>query len=78
MKRAPLLVLAGTAAGFVGVLSFHTRPAALTLPAERNRQEPGPDARGHAVGHAVGAWWARAPSAAPWARASSSATECWT
>ena len=25
MKRAPLLVLAGTVAGFVGVLSFHTR-----------------------------------------------------
>ena len=33
MKRAPLLVLAGTAAGFIGVLSFHTRPATLTLPA---------------------------------------------
>jgi len=27
MKRAPLLVLAGTVAGFIGVLSFHTRPA---------------------------------------------------
>ena len=26
MKRAPLLVLAGTVAGFVGVLTFHTRP----------------------------------------------------
>ena len=32
MKRAPLLVLAGTAAGFIGVLSFHTRPATLTVP----------------------------------------------
>ena len=32
MKRAPLLVLAGTVAGFVGVLSFHTRPATLTQP----------------------------------------------
>jgi uncharacterized protein with FMN-binding domain len=31
MKGAPLLVLAGTVAGFAGVLSFHTRPA--TLPA---------------------------------------------
>jgi len=29
MKRAPLLVLAGTVAGFIGVLSFHTRPAGL-------------------------------------------------
>jgi FMN-binding domain len=34
MKGAPLLVLAGTVAGFAGVLGFHTRPAALTaLPA---------------------------------------------
>jgi uncharacterized protein with FMN-binding domain len=32
VKRAPLLVLAGTAAGFIGVLSFHTRPAPLTQP----------------------------------------------
>jgi FMN-binding domain len=33
MKRAPLLVvLAGTAAGFIGVLGFHTRPGALTVP----------------------------------------------
>jgi len=31
MKRAPLLVFAGTAAGFIGVLSFHSRPATLTL-----------------------------------------------
>lgn len=28
MKRAPLFVLAGTVAGFVGVLSFHSRPGA--------------------------------------------------
>src|SRR5450755_26619 len=36
MKRAPLFVLAGTAAGLAGVLSFHTRPltsAALASPA---------------------------------------------
>jgi uncharacterized protein with FMN-binding domain len=32
MKRAPLLVLAGTVAGFVGVLTFHTRPVSATLP----------------------------------------------
>jgi FMN-binding domain len=29
MKRAPLLVLGGTVAGFIGVLSFHTRSAEL-------------------------------------------------
>jgi uncharacterized protein with FMN-binding domain len=33
MKRAPLLVLAGTVAGFAGVLGFHTRPTALAAPA---------------------------------------------
>jgi uncharacterized protein with FMN-binding domain len=36
MKRAPLFVLAGTIAGFAGVLSFHTgpvTPAALAVPA---------------------------------------------
>lgn len=32
MKRAPLLVLAGTVAGFVGVLTFHTRPVSATTP----------------------------------------------
>lgn len=42
MKRAPLLVLAGTAAGFIGVLSFHTRPAALTLPAAGTSASPSP------------------------------------
>lgn len=42
MKRAPLLVLAGTAAGFIGVLGSHTRPAALTLPgAGANGGNPG-------------------------------------
>ena len=29
MKRSPLFVIAGTAAGFAGMLSFHTHPAAL-------------------------------------------------
>jgi|CZKT01.1.fsa_nt_gi uncharacterized protein with FMN-binding domain len=28
MKRAPLFVLAGTVAGFAGILGFHTRPPA--------------------------------------------------
>ena len=32
MKRAPILVLAGTVAGFVGVLTFHTRPVSATTP----------------------------------------------
>jgi hypothetical protein len=42
MKRAPLLVLAGTAAGFLGVLGFHTHPATLTLPgAGANGGNPG-------------------------------------
>ena len=27
MKRAPVFVLAGTVAGFVGIVSFHSRPA---------------------------------------------------
>ncbi len=35
MKRAPLLVLAGTVAGFIGVLSFHTRPADLVTSGTR-------------------------------------------
>ena len=34
MKRAPLLVLAGTVAGFVGVLTFHTRPVSATTPGQ--------------------------------------------
>jgi uncharacterized protein with FMN-binding domain len=41
MKRAPLLVFAGTVAGFVGVLSFHTRPATVTLPASGPGASPG-------------------------------------
>ena len=42
MKRAPLLILAGTAAGFLGVLGLHTRSAALALPgAEANGGNPG-------------------------------------
>ena len=34
MKRAPLLVLTGTVAGFVGVLTFHTRPVSATTPGQ--------------------------------------------
>ena len=40
MKRAPLLVLAGTVAGFVGVLSFHTRPETMTQPASGTGGNP--------------------------------------
>jgi uncharacterized protein with FMN-binding domain len=32
MKRAPLFVLAGTVAGFAGVLGFHSRPASSAAP----------------------------------------------
>jgi hypothetical protein len=41
MKRAPLLVFAGTVAGFIGVLSFNARPAPLTLPASATGGDPG-------------------------------------
>lgn len=34
MKRAPLLVLPRTVAGFVGVLTFHTRPVSATAPGQ--------------------------------------------
>lgn len=41
MKRAPLFVLAGTVAGFVGFLGFHTRPATLTaLPGSAGQAGP--------------------------------------
>jgi len=40
MKRAPLLVLAGTVAGFTGVLVFHTRPATLMQPAAGTGANP--------------------------------------
>jgi len=41
VKRAPLLVFAGTVAGFIGVLGFHTQPAPLTLPSGRTGGNPG-------------------------------------
>jgi uncharacterized protein with FMN-binding domain len=61
MKRAPLLILAGTVAGFAGVLGFHTRPAALASPAPgasgqhptpqtTSGVQPGPGAVRSAVG----------------------------
>ena len=50
MKRAPLFVIAGTIAGFAGVLSFHTRPAApAALPGAASHRaggaQPGKQAR---------------------------------
>ncbi len=45
MKRAPLLVLAGTAAGFIGVLSFYTRTTGLvTSPVGGGTSGPAPAA----------------------------------
>jgi uncharacterized protein with FMN-binding domain len=41
VKRAPLLVLAGTAAGFIGVLGFHTRSVTLTPSADGTAGNPG-------------------------------------
>jgi len=41
MKRAPLLVFAGTVAGFIGVLSINARPAPLTLSASGTGADPG-------------------------------------
>jgi hypothetical protein len=41
VKRAPLLVLAGAVAGFIGVLGFHTRPATLTPSAGTTAGTPG-------------------------------------
>ena len=61
MKRAPLLVLAGTVAGFAGVLGFHTRSPALASPAPgasgrhaAARTTPGVKAGPGAVRSAVG------------------------
>ena len=41
MKRAPI-VIAGTIAGLVAVLEFHTTPASLTLPAQAGTGAGGP------------------------------------
>jgi len=40
MKRAPLLLFAGTAAGFIGVLGFHVRQAPPTAVAPRTASGP--------------------------------------
>jgi len=55
MKRAPLLVLAGTVAGFAGVLTFHTRPVSATTPAATGSGAPASPATTPA----------RSPAAAP-------------
>jgi hypothetical protein len=61
MKRAPVFVLAGAVAGFVGIIGFHTRPAApTTLPGSVS---PGTSA-GHS-GRAKGGSASRHGSASP-------------
>jgi FMN-binding domain len=58
MKRAPLLVLAGTVAGFVGVLSFHTRqlpPTALSGVQAANGPSGGAPSSGAPSGGAASA-----------------------
>ena len=92
MKRAPLLVLAGTVAGFVGVLTFHTRPVSATTPGiPRSAGMPG-RLIGRIIGRGAGPVSRAAPDArcrgrqdrrpatsraASWGRACSSATACW-
>ncbi|MBV9096266.1 MAG: FMN-binding protein [Streptosporangiaceae bacterium] len=43
MKGAPWLILAGTVAGLIGVLSFHTRPAQQSALRASSAQGPGGD-----------------------------------
>ena len=63
MKRAPLLVLAGTVAGFVGVLTFHTRPVSATMPGTSGAQPAGtPSASATAAAPAGTAAAAPAPT----------------
>ena len=61
MKAAPVLVLAGTVAGIIGILSFHTRP--VTAPAQASggasrsaapSPSPSPSAPGPADRSALG------------------------
>ena len=59
MRRAPI-VIAGTAAGLAGVLTFHTHPASLSLsttpaPAASARAGSGGTARGQRAGTQSGA-----------------------
>jgi uncharacterized protein with FMN-binding domain len=69
MKRTPVLVLGGTIAGFIGVLSFHTRPVtalpvpgaatggttSASAPASASARPAGPTTGTGAVRSAVGA-----------------------
>jgi uncharacterized protein with FMN-binding domain len=50
MKRAPLFVLAGTAAGLAGILSFHTHPQASGLSALPAASKPAARASGSSSG----------------------------
>jgi uncharacterized protein with FMN-binding domain len=68
MKRAPLFVLAGTAAGLAGILSFHTHPPASGLSA---LPAAGNSAAGAASGSSAGSQSGSAHSRARTSRRSS-------
>src|SRR5216684_3863918 len=74
MKRASLFVLGGAAAGFAGVLVFHTRPATSAALAGTGTPAGGkPAARGARAGNGPAAAGSSAPSAGPTAASSSAA-----
>jgi len=60
MKRAPLFVLAGTVAGFAGMLSFHTRPGTSGALAGPASQPSARSTASPATGHSDGSRRARA------------------
>jgi uncharacterized protein with FMN-binding domain len=71
MKRAPLFVLAGTVAGFAGILSFHTQPATSTALAgpSSHAERSAPKSKRAAAGQA------RVPAAPGGVRRAVGATE---
>ncbi|HUZ25071.1 MAG TPA: FMN-binding protein [Streptosporangiaceae bacterium] len=83
MKRAPLFVLAGTAAGLVGMLSFHTRPltgTALASPASQTAsgshgQSPGTGQTGATARKSRSAGSASVPAGPAGMRSAVGATE---
>ena len=72
MKRAPLLLSAGTAAGFISVLGFHLRQAPPVVAGPR----PSAASPSRSPRRLARPGRAPAPSGALWARTSSSATAC--
>lgn len=61
MRRAPI-VIGATIAGLAGVLTFHTRPAPLTLPAVPASGTPGSPAAGTSPGGTAGPVGASRPA----------------